>query len=157
MEHIERWIQEEKKDYNRIFKEVAESPDELTRTFSKDVKLAKMDRSKRKQEMLTVMLQGTSNDTTRLYGDNPEKEFDGEFHLAWGNVGGGLDHDKRVNEEYEKQSIRLAQALEADQIWKDCSAGSAMTCTDEQTWEQVQQVQQEQPPSSRPPPNSPPF
>ena len=105
--------------------------------------------------MLTVMLQDTSNDTTKYYDDDPEEEFDLEFGLAWGNVGGGLDHDTRVNDEYRKQSSRLAKALEADQIWKGCYAGpAAMTCTDEQTWEQVQP---EQPPSSRPPPNSPPF
>ena len=155
MEHIDRWIQEEKKDYNRLFKEVSESPDDLTRTFSKDVKLAKMDRSKRKQEMLTIMFQDTSKDTTRYYADNPEKEFDGEFHLAWGNVGGGVEHDKRVNEEYEKQGIRLKQALESEQIWRDCSTSSATRdCTDENlnTWETVQQPQ-----FSRPPPNSPPF
>ena len=158
MEHIALLIQEEKRDLNWLFKEVSESPDDMN--FSKDVKLAKMDRNRRKQEMLTVMLQDTSKDTTKYYGDNPEAEFDLEFESAWGNVGGGLDHDIRVNDEYKRQSSRLAKALEADQIWKDCPAGPAMTCTDEQTWEQEltwEQVQPEQPPSSRPPPNSPPF
>ena len=158
MEHIAHLIQEEKKDFNWLFKEVSESPDDMS--FSKDVKLAKMDRSRRKQEMLTEMLQDTSKDITKYYGDNPEVEFGLEFDWAWRNVGGGLDHDNRVNDEYKKQSSRLAKALEADRVWRDCHAGPAMTHTDEKTLEQEQpweRVQLEQTPSSRPPPNSSPF
>ena len=153
MDHIQNWIQEEMTAYNKIFKEVAENADELVRNFSRDVKLAQMDRSRRKQEMLTIMFQDTSQDTVRFYGDNPEKEFDGEFHLAWGNVGGGTEHDKRVNEEYKKQGMRLQQAMDSEQIWRDCSA--MRDCTDDRemnSWERVQQPQ-----LSRPPPNSPPF
>ena len=57
MEHINQLIQEEKKEFQKLFKEISESPDDVNRTFSKDVKLAKMDRNRRKQEMLTVMFQ----------------------------------------------------------------------------------------------------
>ena len=136
--------------YRQLSKEVAENAEELVRNFSRDVKLAQMDRSKRRQEMLAAMFKDTSQNQERLYGDNPEEEWVGEFYLAWEKE--GSEYDKRVNEEYEKQSKRFQQALDSEEIWKGCTA--MRDCTDDRemnAWETVQQ------PLTRPPPNSPPF
>ena len=150
MEYIQFWLKEERDDYEKLNKDLTENVQELIQNFSRDVKVAQRERSRKKQEMLTAMFRDTSQEKVRLYGDYPEKEFAGEFYLAWEKE--GSEYDKRVTEEYDKQGKRFQQALDSEEIWKSCTA--MRDCTDDRemnAWETVQQ------PLTRPPPDSPPF
>ena len=154
MEYISKLIQEEKRDSSWLLKEVSENPEELN--FPKEVKLAKIDRNKKKQEMLTTMLQDTTKDNAKSYADNPQEEVDLEFDMAW-NVGGGLEYDTKVNEEWKRHSARLAKALDTDNIWKGCAAaGPATTSMEdvEQTWDDATYIRVEEPLAATPPPNA---
>ena len=154
MEYLSKLIQEEKRDSSWLLKEVSENPEELN--FPKEVKLAKIDRNKKKQEMLTIMLQDTTKDNAKYYADNPQEEVDLEFDVAW-NVGGGLEYDAKVNEEWKRHSARLAKALDTDNIWKGCAAaGPATTSMEdvEQTWDDATYIRVEEPLAATPPPNA---
>ena len=104
-----------------------------------DVILAQRERCMRKQEMLTEMFTVTAQTEGKLYGDDPATEWILEFRLQWEKCG-GTELDQKVNEEYTKQGLRLKQALDSEDLWREA-------------WSTVE----EEPQRTRPPPNSPPL
>ena len=73
--------------------------------------MAKLERSKRRQELYTKMLSETSGQVGKLWGDNPAVEWISEMRVReWCSYGAELD--QKVNEAYEKEVEKLKQAVE---------------------------------------------
>ena len=110
LKEIQKWLVEEKDTSRKLSKDMTDKEVEFRRDFDMDVILAQRERCMRKQEMLTEMFTKTAQTEGKLYGDDPATEWILEFRLKWEKCG-GTELDKKVNEEYTKQGLRLKQAL----------------------------------------------
>ena len=112
METIMEWIAEEQKDYVKLNDKEKELKETVNLT---DVVRAKLERSKRKQELYTEMLSETSGQVGKLWGENPAVEWIHEMRVReWSSYGVSLD--QKVHEAYEKEVEKLKQAVE-DLTW----------------------------------------
>ena len=130
LKEIQEWLADERDASRKLNKDMTD------KDFDTDVILAKQDRCLRKLEMLTEMFTVTAQTEGKLYGDNPAIEWVLEFRLKWEKCG-GTELDKKVNEEYTKQAMRLKQAIDSEYLWRDATVV-------------------EDPQRTTPPPNSPP-